>query len=78
MCAPFCRANTRRLPSTWAQVDAYQLYSNLYTQSDQTDVHVVSPTILNTTSGWTIDPSGQLFGNDVCGLLNFVDYNVFT
>jgi hypothetical protein len=61
---------------------------NLLTSVDLTDIPVIgsntdpiiTPTIINTTSipylTYVVDPSGNLFGNSVCGLTNFENYLV--
>lgn len=74
--------------------DKTQLYTNLYTKLDLSDLSgntpVVSdlsgntfPVIIDTNVTpylkYNIDPSGVLFGNDTCGInnyLNFVKYDV--
>lgn len=63
------------------------LVSGLYTKLDLKDVSVisnssnnVSPTSITLTSipflDYNIDPQGQLFGNTICGLNNFINYKV--
>lgn len=53
----------------------YNLQMNLVSYINMTNVNV-----LNTTNaslipyGYTIDPSGQLFGNTACGINNYIDY----
>ena len=61
------------------------LVSGLYTELDLNGVKVisnsttnVSPTTINFVSlpyiDYNIDPSGELFGNTICGLNNFINY----
>lgn len=73
-CFPCARKN--ELSSE--HLDVYQLYTNLHTTSLWTDVAVVSPPLLDASASLplVVDPSGQLFGNDACGLLNFIEYRV--
>lgn len=63
------------------------LVSGLYTELDLNSVNVmsnsttnVSPTSISLTSipylDYNIDPSGKLFGNNLCGLNNFINYKV--
>jgi hypothetical protein len=65
------------------------LENGLITTLDLKDVSVIkntttgsSPTTLSTTSisylDYTIDPSGSLFGNTICGLNNYENYLVYT
>jgi len=63
-----------------------ELYINLVTQLDLSGVTVASnlqtgqtPLIINPTSdipflNYSIDPSGSLFGNNICGLNNYNNY----
>jgi hypothetical protein len=62
---------------------------NLITELDLTDVSVisnvntdVSPTPFLPTDvpylDYNIDPSGNLFGNTICGINNYVNYMVYT
>jgi len=63
------------------------LNSGLITTIKLTDVSVIentndeSPTTISVSSipyiDYTIDPSGSLFGNTVCGLNNIMDYRVY-
>jgi hypothetical protein len=70
-------------------IDKTDLYINLITTFDLKDVPVildvsgsVCPTSINQETlpyvQYNIDPSGNLFGNTVCGLNNFVNYMVYT
>ena len=68
-----------------------QLYSNLYTQLDLTDISYNTPIISEfgvfpatkiTTLDppyleYTIDPSGVLFGNSTCGINNYLNFVTF-
>lgn len=76
--------------------DKIQLYSNLYTKLDLSDLSGNTPVIgdlsgntfpvtINTSVTpylkYNIDPSGVLFGNDICGInnyLNYVTYDIFS
>ena len=66
-------------------INPKQLYTNLFTKLDLQDVVVVTDlsgnthpvTIDKTTSPYliyNIDPSGNLFGNSVCGIHNWENY----
>jgi hypothetical protein len=72
-----------------AQFDKTQLFTNLYTKLDLTDLSgntpIISdlsgntfPVIINTSVTpfltYNIDPSGVLFGNDICGINNYLNY----
>lgn len=83
------RANYLRFyPCKAAGIDKTQLYINLITKLDLSgNIPVISdlsgntyPVIINTTVTpylkYNIDPSGYLFGNDVCGINNFENYIV--
>ena len=66
-----------------------QLYVNLQTKIDLSDVSVVEdlsgnvvPSVVDSTTEhpylrYNIDPSGSLFGNTVCGNNNYVNYLVY-
>ena len=45
------------------------------------DNNNVSPTTINTTNvpylNYNIDPSGNLFGNTICGVNNYINYMVY-
>jgi hypothetical protein len=72
-----------------AQFDMTQLFINLYTKLDLTDLSGNTP-IISDLSGntfpiiiddyvtpflkYNIDPSGVLFGNDICGINNYLNY----
>jgi len=69
-------------------INPYDLYVNLISKLDLSGVSVIqsnenfsSPTSINTSSvpfiDYTIDPSGELFGNTVCGINNYVEYMVY-
>ena len=64
------------------------LASNLITKLDLTDVPVIQefstndvPSTITTTAipflDYNIDPCGNLFGNTICGINNFVNYMVY-
>ena len=68
-----------------------QLYKNLYTELDLSDLSLNTPIISDLDGNsfpvtidvtvqpylkYNIDPSGNLFGNDVCGINNFLKYVV--
>jgi hypothetical protein len=65
-------------------VGAKNLNLNLFTKLDLENVCVVRldpstcPTDININNNfitsYTIDPNGELFGNDICGLYNFQSY----
>lgn len=70
-------------------IDKTELYINLITKLDLKDVPVIAdfsgnvvPTAINTSTvppylTYNIDPSGNLFGNTVCGFTNYVKYMVY-
>ncbi len=70
-------------------IDHTQLYVNLITKLDLSDNAIVVtdlsgngyPVTINTTVEpyltYNIDPSGNLFGNTVCGINNFENYIVY-
>ncbi len=73
-------------------IDHTQLYINLITKLDLTDVNpIISdlsgntyPVIIDTNTEfvepyltYNIDPSGNLFGNTLCGIDNFQNYIVY-
>lgn len=70
----------------------YQLYSNLYSQLDLNDLSSNTPVICDLSGNifpvimdtsvvtylkYNIDPSGVLFGNDICGTNNFLHLRTF-
>ena len=70
-------------------IDKTDLYVNLISKLDLKDVPVildvsgsVCPTSINQETlpyvQYNIDPSGNLFGNTVCGINNYVNYMVYT
>jgi hypothetical protein len=74
------------------KIDKTQLYSNLYTKLDLSDLSgntpVISdlsgntfPVLIDTTVApflkYNIDPSGNLFGNTPCGIDNYLNYVTF-
>lgn len=69
-------------------IDKTNLYINLITKLDLKGVSVVAdfsgnvvPTTINASANpylrYNIDPSGNLFGNTVCGFNNYVNYMVY-
>jgi len=69
-------------------INKTELYINLLTKLDLKDVLVISdlssnqqPVIIEKTTEpylkYNIDPSGNLFGDTVCGINNFENYIVF-
>jgi hypothetical protein len=70
-------------------INKANLNINLITELDLKDVPVISnvntgncPTPFLTTDvpylDYNIDPSGNLFGNTICGINNYVNYMVYT
>jgi hypothetical protein len=71
--------------------DKQQLYSNLYTKLDLSDLSENTPVISDLSGNfpvniktnvtpylsYNIDPSGNLFGNTVCGINNYLNYVTF-
>jgi hypothetical protein len=85
------RANTLAF-YPYNNFDKTQLYSNLYTKLDLSDLSgntsIISdlsgntfPVIINTSVKpflkYNIDPSGVLFGNTPCGIHNYLNYVVY-
>lgn len=69
------------------EFDKTNLYINLYTKLDLSGVVVISDLSTNITPEpinqtdiqylkYNIDPSGVLFGNDICGINNYTNYLV--
>ena len=65
-------------------IDTTNLNINLITRLDLTGVSVIknnitnaSPTPIEAGSSYTIDPSGDLFGNTLCGLNNYTRFMTF-
>lgn len=69
-------------------INKSNLYINLITKLDLKDIPVISnnitnesPTIITTTAtpylDYKIDPNGNLFGNDICNINNFINYMVY-
>lgn len=69
-------------------INKANLYINLITKLDLKDVPVITDFSSNTVPialssddvpflDYNIDPSGNLFGNTVCGINNFVQYMVY-
>jgi hypothetical protein len=83
------RANNLVLNPYQNSFNPAQLYSNLYSELDLSgNVPVIAdlsgntyPTSISTTATpyltYYIDPSGELFGNTVCGINNFENYIVY-
>jgi hypothetical protein len=71
----------------YSNFEKNELYSNLYSSLQlNNDVLTISnldgesPVNINSTTqvyDYVIDTSGQLFGNNTCGLYNFEDYLVY-
>ena len=73
-------------------INKANLNINLITKLDLTDVHVIQdfsgntwPSTINTMNTvpdpylrYNIDPSGNLFGNDICGINNWEKYMVYS
>lgn len=75
--------------SPYSYFDKTQLFTNLYTKLDLSDLSGNTP-IISDLSGnnfpvtidtsvtpfltYNIDPSGVLFGNNLCGINNFINY----
>jgi len=69
--------------------DSKQLYINLLTKIDLSNVSVIEdfsgnvvPSTIDANINdpylrYNIDPSGSLFGNNVCGINNYVNYMVY-
>lgn len=72
--------------------DKNQLYTNLYTKLDLTDLSGNIPVISDLSGNdfpvainrsvtpyltYNIDPSGVLFGNSICGINNYLNYVVY-
>jgi len=91
----FKRSNILSVYPCKNYIDKTNLYINLYTQLNLTNVPVIQNfsnnnvptdiipnTIENTNYSpyleYNIDPSGNLFGNTVCGIDNFENYMVYT
>jgi hypothetical protein len=61
-------------------VNKSNLEINLITKLNLTGVPVIAnssgntPTTINSGSIYTIDPSGNLFGNSICGINNYLHY----
>lgn len=79
------RANKLAYYSCVNSIDKTQLYINLITKLDLTDVPVIADLSGNTYPvniqptitpflKYNIDPSGNLFGNTICGINNFENY----
>jgi hypothetical protein len=72
--------------NTYSKFNTSNLNINLYSKLDLNDIPVIrnnntpfeSPSTINTTTipylNYEIDPSGNLFGNSICGVLNFENY----
>jgi hypothetical protein len=82
-------ANNYRFNKTIFYYNKSQLYSNLYTKLDLRYISGNTPIISNLTNGifpiiintsvdpyltYNIDPSGNLFGNSLCDINNYVNY----
>lgn len=82
------QANNLAFYSCRNSINKTQLYINLITKLDLTNVPViedlsgnVSPVIIDTTTTpflkYNIDPNGLLFGNTPCGINNFENFLVY-
>ena len=62
-------------------IPAKPTFGNLITKLDLTDVPVILPTTITTVTDpykyYNIDPSGNLFGNTICGIDNWEKYMVY-
>jgi len=91
-CAPGAKVNTqgdltllRNNVISTDIINTTNLDVNLITKMDLADVTVCDPSYNSTdVSGnndiyynYTIDPSGQLFGDTICGVNNYVKYLVY-
>lgn len=81
----FKRANKLRCYPCTKSINTANLNINLITKLDLTNVPVIQdfsnndvPTTITTTAipflDYNIDPCGNLFGNTICGINNFVNY----
>jgi hypothetical protein len=84
----FKRANKLNVYLCLNSINKANLNINLITKLDLTGIPVIQdfsnndiPTTITTTSipflDYNIDPSGNLFGNTICGINNFVSYMVY-
>ena len=88
----FNRSNRLSLFPCQNIINKANLYINLVTNLDLSNVSVISdmtfspnvtPSTVNPNSmipsyiQYNIDPSGNLFGNNICGIDNFVNYMVY-
>jgi hypothetical protein len=84
----FKRANKLSVYPCLNSINKANLNINLITKLDLTNVPVIQefstgaiPSTITTTStpylDYNIDPSGNLFGNTICGINNFVNYMVY-
>jgi len=63
-------------------VNTANLNINLITKLNLNDVTVITPTTMDSTETnpylvYTIDPSGSLFGNTICGENNYINYQEY-
>jgi hypothetical protein len=84
----FKRANKLSVYPCLNSINKANLNINLITKLDLTDVPVIQdfytkdvPSTITTTAipflDYNIDPCGNLFGNTICGINNFVNYMVY-
>jgi hypothetical protein len=84
----FKRANVLRVYPCLNSINKANLNINLITKMELTHVPVIQefisgnvPTTITTEAtpflDYNIDPSGNLFGNTICGVNNFVKYMVY-
>ena len=90
-CAPGAKVNTqgdlsllRNNVTSTDIINTTSLGVNLITKMDLADVTVTDPSYNSLGASdndvyytYTIDPSGQLFGNTICGVSNYVKYLVY-
>jgi len=72
------KSNMLNFYQSGSDVDTTDLNINLITKLNLMDVNVVQPVDMSMNSipylYYNIDPDGQLFGNTVCGINNFLNY----
>ena len=84
----FNRSNQISMYPCLNTVNNYDLYTGLITKLDLKNVPVLQlasngqcPTAINRSNTpyyqYNIDPSGNLFGNTICGVNNYLDYRVY-
>jgi hypothetical protein len=72
------KSNMLHFYQSGSNVDTTDLNINLITKLNLMDVNVVQPVDMSMNAVpylyYNIDPSGELFGNTVCGINNFLNY----